>query len=195
MRDEDDDFEAGPGEDDTAPSGLTEDQLASAEVRIFRALNASRDIDAFKDVIVSVLKDWKFDTFSYINIGHEGKRLDGPKWVLTTLPDALIDAYWEAGYYPFDVMFDYAFHNQAPAFYSKLVQQLMKLPYESELKRMNRDIAYFYRTFGFGDFYLLPLHRDGRHAVMGVGCTDASSEQLIQKVHATETVQIGIAEG
>ncbi|MCG8505792.1 MAG: hypothetical protein MI755_14405, partial [Sphingomonadales bacterium] len=64
-----------------------------------------------------------------------------------------------------------------------------------ELKRMNRDIAYFYRTSGFGAFYLPPLHRDGRCAVMVVGCADASSEQLIQKVHATETVQIGIAKG
>ena len=42
---------------------------------------------------------------------------------------------------------------------------------------------------------LPPAARVLAAGLLTVGCADASSEQLIQKVHATETVQIGIAKG
>ena len=75
----------GPDGGDAAGSAGSE--LA---IRIYRPLNACRDIREFGAPTGQSLRGWHIDSLSCVVVGHKGDRLPNPRWAMSTLPRAAL---------------------------------------------------------------------------------------------------------
>ena len=165
-------------------------RAADMETMFYRGLNACADMPDFQTRIAEFLMEMGFDTFSYTLVGMGDKRLAAPKRLFSTLPEELLEVYDAKKYHSHDIALDYAFHNQRDIFYSDLQGDLKRTSYETDAKLVNREIFNLYRSFGYYDFYLIPMRRDGRITLFSVGACDANEGSFTRKV--ADNIQVSV---
>lgn len=166
---------------------------ADIETMFYRGLNTCADMPAFGARITAFLRDLGFDTFSYVALSSNGGRLQPPKRILTTLPEALVAEYDAKGYHAHDIALDYAFHNRRDVFYSELQTDLKQASFETGAKLINQEIFNLYRSFGYYDFYLIPMRRDDRITLFSVGARDSGQAGMTEKAGAAVQVSVQLA--
>lgn len=144
------------------------------EARFYRELNSAHDIDSFGNRIEDAMAHLGFDAFSYWVIGSGGRRLAEPKRLFTTLPEELHADYDERGYHRSDITVDYVYHNSGDVLYSSLQRALKRFPFETQSRLINREIHLLYRSYGYHDFYIVPLHREGTTSFLSVAFDGAA---------------------
>lgn len=159
-------------------TGQIDRRAADIETMFHCGLNACGDLAAFSDRITGFLNEVGFDSFSYAMVGAGGRRLQPPRRILATLPEALLAAYDANDYHRFDVALDYAFHNRQEALYSDLQGALKQTPFETGAKLINQEIYNLYRSFGYYDFYLIPMQRQDRISLFSVARTTPTQAGL-----------------
>ncbi len=150
-------------------SELSDGQI---ETTLYRMLHACENVPALTGQLEPLLRSWSFDSYCYVAVGRDNKRLEAPKRILSNLPEALTTAYDDKSYHCWDVVADYAYHNTQAIYYSDLQASLGTLPFETEVQNINRKIYNLYRLFGYHDFYVMPDHTEELKAFLMIGCRE-----------------------
>ena len=171
---------------------MTAQERVADEYRIYRMLNATRTLSELQDAVRFILKGLQFDDCTHIVLGREGVRLPQPNRTMTSFTPALWEDYDGHLYHRWDVILDYAWHNQRPVFYSELRAALLRFPYEAELKQKNDQIGALYRWHGYYELYLIPHGAGGRRSLFMVSDRELDPDRIRRRVAAAEGGQVEV---
>ncbi len=147
-----------------------------------QAFDQTNNISSIIDHVSKSLISEEIDTFTCMLLSESYNYLSPPKRVMTTLPDALVQAYDEKKYEQHDIMFEYAVNNQQTILYSTLLESLKFRSNNYPSKTINREISLLYQAFGYHDFYLIPIARNGTVALFSLSLRDTGGDTLLPHV-------------
>lgn len=140
------------------------------------------NVSSIADQISKFLSVRGIDTFSYILLSENHKRLTRPKRMMTTLPYALVRAYDEKNYGEKDIMLQYALHARRNVLYSTLLHSLKHKSGDGYSETTTREISLLYQAFGYHDFYLIPISRNGYTALFSLARRGSDTSTLISRI-------------
>ncbi|MBL4838563.1 MAG: autoinducer binding domain-containing protein [Kordiimonadaceae bacterium] len=98
-----------------------------------------------------------------VRVVYEGKELSptySRRELITTMPEEMLDAYYEKEFPEHDIIMDYGRHNDEPIFLSELHQDIDTLPPWFPPKFQNKEIREFYLTHGIKEMCLIPYQSE-----------------------------------
>lgn len=154
-----------------------------------RATRTATSVSAVKEQITSFLVSRGLDTFSCTLVLDNHRRLSSPQRIMTTLPDAVVRAYDEKNYDQHDIALDYAASGQHSIFYSTLLGTLKHTAIDPIAKNKNGEISLLYQAFGYNDFYLVPIKKDGNILLFSLALRNGDSRSLMSSIYDKNQLQ------
>lgn len=122
------------------------------QIKFYKALSICRNITEFLEKIEKTLKSLKFEEYAFTRLIHTD--IENP---ITTMPPALAESYMNEGLYENDLTLQFALSDNGPIYYSQIEDSIENVPYITDTIKQNREIFKLSRSFGYTDFYLVPL--------------------------------------
>lgn len=125
----------------------------SFEAACYKQLTSANTIEEFTDKISGILKGMGFPTFTFSSLTN------APRFILSTLPEALTRSYQKENFINCDYAFRYG--QSAPTktaiFRSSIEDYMAAAPVETFDMIRNRRLSNLFKCHGFYDYYLIPL--------------------------------------
>lgn len=136
----------------------------TTDLSYFSQLSLAKDLNDFKQRILKVVNQMGFSDFSFVHMNASG---DIDSLVLTTIPKAISESYFEQGLYEHDLIIPYANSRTRPIFRSELENYVNQAPFENDMTRTSSEIYKLNKSHGFYEFFNMPSDSyDGSGKVM-----------------------------
>ena len=150
--------------------------------RDIEKLNTCKSIKHLRQEITSIINTLGFKDYLFIRLNrnwHTGTQYG----LLSSLPEAFLDAYISDKLYKHDQILNYCKENLQPIFSSLVYDFIDSAPFETALTRNNRLVLNTYRRHGYHEQYIVPARASNGHGnvMLAVMMQGASKEDLRAK--------------
>ncbi len=136
----------------------------AAELSYFSQLSLAKDVNDFRQRILNAVNQMGFSDFSFVHMDASG---DIDSLILSTIPKAISQSYFEQGLYEHDLIIPYANSRTRPIFRSELENYVNLAPFDNDMTRTSREIYEINKSHGFYEFFNMPSNSyDGSGKVM-----------------------------
>lgn len=141
-----------------------DDEVTAAsnpDLSFIRDLQRASTEEVFRSEVSRCLERLGYSDF-WLYALDPPRRGNDPGQGMTTFPQDLLKAYYEARYYEEDIIWSYGRLNTASVFYSDLYSEMIGEKYKTDHSVANTRIRTLYISHGFDDLYLMPNNVIGR---------------------------------
>jgi hypothetical protein len=124
------------------------------EIRCHQELSKARDLPELMHKILAFITQLGFTDFSF---GRMASKNPSAAMVLKTTPGTITDHYRHGNVWQHDLMLQHAAVCQDPIFQSAIDDYVAKAPFKTEGILSNRETRALVRSYGFHDYYAVPL--------------------------------------
>ena len=156
------------------------EHFSEYEFGYYAELSAMKNVFDFRRKILSIVQGLGFSDFAFMRI-HCG---DIDSRLLLTTPSEMLATYFGENFMKYDMLLPYAEQILNPVYYSQLYSYSDESLFQNETTRAMRAIYDLSKSYGFYDFYNIPIKaRNGEGNVLfSVTIRGASPTDLKRKV-------------
>jgi predicted DNA-binding protein (UPF0251 family) len=124
------------------------------EIRCHQELSKARDLPELMQKILAFITRLGFTDFSF---GRMASKNPSAAMILMTTPSSITDHYRHEGVWKHDLMLQHAAACQDPIFQTTIDNYVANAPFKTEGILSNRETRSMVRSYGFHDYYAVPL--------------------------------------
>lgn len=152
-------------------------------------LSETNSVLEFKDKILSIVQGLGFSDFAFMRL-HCG---DIDSRLLLTTPADMLASYFGGGFMKYDMMLPYAEQKLDPVYCSEVFAYAADSPFQNDTTRAMREIFELNKSYGFYDFYNIPMKaRNGEGNVLFSvtvrGSTPTDIKRIVDRCHMALTL-------
>lgn len=149
-------------------------QAPEMEFGCYDRICATSYFDEFKQSVRNEVNNLGFSDYSFVRL-EACDSLESQS--LVTLPQELLDRYYEKGLYKHDAILEYAENSERPIFRSVLDKYIAQAPYVNAMTRATQAICELSKSYGYSDFYIIPVHGIGGRGRVILSIADQGCDQ------------------
>jgi len=132
------------------------------QTKFYRELAIARSLDDFSTRVKIFLLDLGFTHYGLIRVETKVPSLkassyEEPPLHIITSPHQMTEIYFEKKLYGLDMVLDIVRNDNGPFFQSDIERWIHSFPHTTKKIIQNRKICKLYKSFGYDDFYYVPL--------------------------------------
>jgi len=129
------------------------ENFAEHEFGYYADLSSANNVGEFKHKILAIIQGFGFSDFAFMRM-HCG---DIDSKLLVTGPEEMLSAYFDQNFMKYDMILPYTEQSLEPIFLSEIREYAAKSPFENETTRAMRSIYELNKSYGFYDYYNIPI--------------------------------------
>lgn len=129
------------------------EHFSEHEFGYYADLSSANNVGEFKSKILTIVQGFGFSDFSFMRM-HCG---DIDSKLLVTGPEEMLSAYFDQNFMKYDMILPYTEQSLEPIFLSEIREYAAKSPFENETTRVMRSIYELNKSYGFYDYYNIPI--------------------------------------
>ena len=165
-------------EHDTKPSAISLDEHASYRTELSSASNQH----ALKNTLHAIVKRLGFSDYSVMNLHCTAE----PQYQLSSLPAAMLDAYFEQRLFTDDMVLQRALNRPEPFFSSLVYDHVHRAPYRCKMTQTMAAIDALNCSFGYFESYHIPYKTHNRYLMLSLVAKGVSPLDCKRLVNAAK---------
>jgi DNA-binding CsgD family transcriptional regulator len=142
----------------------------------YAELRRCSDGKDLNDRIHTIVKRLGFSDYTFINLDCANTA----QHALSTLPRPMLRHYFERDLYTNDMVLQRGLNNDESFLSSTIHDYINRSPFSSDMTNTMANIYQLNKSYGFYNYFYVPIHKDDRHFMLSVSTRGASPIEFLQ---------------